>query len=346
MKAALTREEHRTSNVQHRRSNDGGRAMEVTLRRNGGWRPSVLFGDLPILRLRFDIRHVEGARLPKHKGSAWRGLIGWEVQRLVCPFDRRPACGACAIRDYCPYFLLFEGKSKTPGLLDAPRGYVLYAPPDDGDDASELYLTLAGRCAKFLPVFIKALFDGQTAGLGAGRFPYRVLSGAEMLPDGSERKLPADPNAHLDVQGPFPLKAWLRQRKGGKRPEAVYLMTPVRLRKQKKYLSEMDWQFFFGCLARRIEALNCMFNNGAPMGKDLWIEMQPRFAGVRLAGAFSWRDLFRYSSRQRKKAPMGGMVGRAVLNGVSDDILEWCRAAEIVHVGKGASMGMGKIEVF
>jgi CRISPR/Cas system endoribonuclease Cas6 (RAMP superfamily) len=56
-----------------------------------------------------------------------------------------------------------------------------------------------------------------------------------------------------------------------------------------------------------------------------------------------WLDLKRYSRRQRKKIPLGGLVGRVYLNNVSSWWLKWWQLASLVHVGKGAGMGLGKI---
>lgn len=307
--------------------------------------PSKLFGDLPLLKLRFQVRHFDGSVLSEHKGSAWRGLIGWELRRLVCPFDRRPDCRRCTIHEYCPYFLLFEDRSAMPGLSDSPRGYVIYAPADDQVEMSELNLTLFGHCTKFLPVFIKAVFDGQSAGLGYARNPYEVLSVVENHPDGHERSLSGDPDDATSVNGPFTLRTWIEQSTGKSDRNSIYLMSPLRLRKKKKYLTDMDWPFFFSCLVRRLENLNCIFNNGAPMGKLLWQKIKPCFNEMNPGGTFSWKELRRYSNRQRRKVPMGGIIGNAQLNGVSGVYLEWLHAASLVHVGKGASMGLGKIDL-
>jgi CRISPR/Cas system endoribonuclease Cas6 (RAMP superfamily) len=54
-------------------------------------------------------------------------------------------------------------------------------------------------------------------------------------------------------------------------------------------------------------------------------------------------DYSRYSSRQHKKVPMGGLTGTAVLGASETWCLPWLQAASLIHVGKGASMGLGKV---
>jgi hypothetical protein len=108
----------------------------------------------------------------------------------------------------------------------------------------------------------------------------------------------------------------------------------------------MDWPFYFESLARRLEALHCLFHEGQPMGKEAWLALKEgfRFNGS-IRGDLRWRDLSRFSGRQKQKIPMGGLVGEAVMDKPSRAAMAWWRAAELVHVGKGVVMGLGKVEI-
>lgn len=310
--------------------------------------PTDLFGDLPVQQVRFQVVLPPDAALPPFAGSAWRGLIGWELQRLVCPFDRRPACASCTIQDHCPYFLLLEKKSDVPGLRESPKGYVFYSPLDSQEASErELWITLFGSCARFLPVLAKAIFRGRRAGIGAGRWPYELVSWEEASPDRGCLSLPLDPEGYQETRGPFPLRDWLRPGPGGDEIERARFATPVRLRRKGNYLNRMDWPFFFGGLVRRLEALHRVFHDGEPLGKDRWLALQEGFSKVNgIADQLRWFDLKRYSNRQRRKVPMGGLFGDVDLSDPSPWIREWWRAAELAHVGKGASMGLGKVKIF
>lgn len=52
--------------------------------------PATLFGDLPVLRLRMEYSVDDPELLPDCLGSSWRGVLGWQVQWLCCPFPERP----------------------------------------------------------------------------------------------------------------------------------------------------------------------------------------------------------------------------------------------------------------
>lgn len=309
--------------------------------------PADLFGGLPIQQIRCRVALPSDAKLPPFTGSAWRGLIGWELQRLVCPFDRRPACTACTIQNHCPYFLLLEKKSDMAGLRESPKGYVFHSPFDvQGASERELHITLFGSCTRFLPVVAKAVFRAGRSGIGAGRWPYEVVSWEEVGPDQTRVSLPLDPEGYQEARGPFPLGDWLRSASEPDEIERVRFATPVRLRRQGNYLNRMDWPFFFGSLVRRLEALHCIFNEGDLLGKDRWLALQAGFSKINgITDRLRWYDLKRYSNRQRRKVPMGGLFGDVDLSDSPAWLGEWWRAAAVVHVGKGAAMGLGKIKI-
>lgn len=309
--------------------------------------PEALFGDLPLVRWQFHIRMDPDASLPGFTGSAWRGLIGWQVQRLVCPFKSRPMCRDCTISKHCPYALLIEESTPLPGLSESPRGYVTDPGEPDAQGEQVLGLTLFGTCTRFLPVLIMAIFEGGRTGIGMERHPYTVARMEEMLPDGRGVPVPLQPEGDLSTAGPFSLGEWIAAGPEPRPEMEIGLLTPVRLRKRGKYMGEMDWEFYFASLVRRLEALWVIFGQGEPLGKERWLAVREgfRFNG-KIEAELRWQDLARYSSRQRKKVPMGGLVGRVRLKDPSPVEVAWWRAAELVHVGKGAAMGLGKVKIF
>ena len=133
------------------------------------------FGNLPLLRMRFYIKFSDHRILPDLTGSAWRGLIGWKLKKLICPFEKRSRCNECSIADYCPYYVLYEQKSSFPGLSDTPKGYVLFP---DYEAKRWRYgietLLWWGIVQKFSAVIAKAVLDGQETGIGIERSPYQI----------------------------------------------------------------------------------------------------------------------------------------------------------------------------
>jgi hypothetical protein len=56
-------------------------------------------------------------------------------------------------------------------------------------------------------------------------------------------------------------------------------------------------------------------------------------------------DWERYSSRQKTRMKMGGLMGEITYGGPVAAFEPFLRAGEILHVGKGTSFGLGKYEI-
>jgi len=319
--------------------------------------PAKLFPKLRLLRLSLHISANNGLPPQFYLGSTWRGILGWELKRLVCPFSKSTKCLDCLIQDNCPYHVLFEKKTELPGILDAPRGYVLYSPlaPDSQD--LQLEITLLGTCAGFAPAVLQALVLAQKRGLGKEHLQFRIQETVEFTPSGTNcLSKKQDPLTRL--QGPFSLSDWLRELPQQQASSyRLRLPTPLRLRRQGKYLGELDLSFMFLCLARRLEALSCIFSQGQPLGRKQWLELDHFFKSLQENGAgngknsafvhkdLKWDDFARFSRRQKKKVPLGGLVGECWFESDMPNLQRWLKCAELVHVGKGAAMGLGKVKI-
>lgn len=89
---------------------------------------------------------------------------------------------------------------------------------------------------------------------------------------------------------------------------------------------------------------------GAGLGG--WEGAEPALGGgesaanaVRLAAVdLCWRDWQRWSNRQERKMTLGGFVGTVDLEGDLRPFVPLLRTAEVLHVGKGATFGLGHLE--
>jgi len=48
--------------------------------------PDTLYPELKILRTNIKVSSSQDIPVDFYFGSTWRGLIGWELQRLICPY--------------------------------------------------------------------------------------------------------------------------------------------------------------------------------------------------------------------------------------------------------------------
>lgn len=310
--------------------------------------PSVvdLFGSLEILQLRvhYSLDRTEG--LPRYLGSAWRGAIGANLKRLTCPFPERRECGACIIREHCPYFALYEKSGEIHSAKDGVRPYVFY--PHSGANSAptpnfSLDVSLFGSAVCYLPILWQAILMTAETGLGADRRSFEI-SRIEQQTAGTWYSLPVDSEGFRQSRGPLKLSDCLGAPPCF--PWRFRLMTPVRLRRQGRYLSQMDWAFFLAGIAQRLETLLVQFQQGRPMGAEAWKKLQGLFQlEAKIVHSLHWQDWQRYSNRQRRKVPMGGLVGAFTIEQAPASWWPWLEAAVLTHVGKGAAMGMGRLVV-
>jgi hypothetical protein len=67
---------------------------------------------------------------------------------------------------------------------------------------------------------------------------------------------------------------------------------------------------------------------------------------VRIAAAdLRWHDWQRWSQRQNAAMMLGGVLGSLTLEGDLAPFVPLLRTAEVVHVGKGATFGLGKLSL-
>jgi CRISPR/Cas system endoribonuclease Cas6 (RAMP superfamily) len=67
-------------------------------------------------------------------------------------------------------------------------------------------------------------------------------------------------------------------------------------------------------------------------------------AALRSLPHVACHDWERYSNRQQRKVTLGGLLGTLDLEGdIPEDLATLLRTAEILHVGKGATFGLGRI---
>jgi CRISPR-associated endoribonuclease Cas6 len=316
---------------------------------------------LPYLRLRIALRAQAPAQLPPYHGSLLRGAFGHALRRAVCAFGPAAPCAGCRLRRACAYPLLFEPliEGEPPpllrGLRQAPRPYVFEpgtaafstapagpAAPLPAGGLLPFDLLLFGRAAGLAPFALLAIEDMAAAGLGRGRTPFALDRAAALEPGGAWRELrgagggdPGDlPPPSLPSPAPLPERLRLR------------FLTPARLQVRGRLAAEIGFRDLAFALLRRTLEVAHFHLPGAAVD---WNRVRPlldQAAGVQVtAGDLAWRDWRRYSNRQQAEMVLGGLVGSLTLEGDLAPFGPLLRTGEVLHVGKGATFGLGRIAV-
>lgn len=309
-------------------------------------------------KLDFILRTLEPIRLPPYKGSTFRGGFGNAFKRVVCVF-RNKECRDCPIIKECSYAYIFETPApEVSGVFNMekyetiPHPFIIEPPEEtrtDYETGSEISfgLVLIGKAIDYLSYFIMAFEYLGQIGIGQGRGKYklvRVEMDGNLVYEGDGRVL--NPGLFKTIE--IPEKDLSTHDFAEDNPEReliLKLITPVRIKYQREFISKLEFHVLITNLLRRFALLNFYHgDNKIPewnhkklieMSKAIQIEKNEA----------SWVDWERYSHRQKVKMKLGGLIGRVIYKGHMAEFMPLLKAGEIFHVGKGTSFGLGKYRI-
>lgn len=307
---------------------------------------------VPYLRLAFELRAVAPAVLPAYKGSMLRGAFGHALRRMVCVMGPGQECGGCRLRRECVNTRLFETfiEGEPPpflhGLPTSPRPYI-FEPHDDERQLApgeplRFDLLLIGQAIALQTFAILAVERMAEAGLGRARHRFAVKRVACREPDGSWREIVAGAAGGSQAPGAPSLAATSL-------PDSsraiLRFLTPARLKIHDRLVATVGFRALaFAMLRRTLELAH--FHVPEAVIDWSFRALLEAAAGVRVKSSnLRWHDWQRYSNRQACTMSLGGFVGEIELEGDLAPFAHLLRTAEILHVGKGATFGLGKVEI-
>jgi hypothetical protein len=304
---------------------------------------------LPYLRLHFTLRALAAAHLPSYKGSMLRGAFGHALRRTVCAMGPEQPCESCRLRQACVHPRIFETfiEGEPPpllrGLTSAPRPYV-FEPGDFQEDFAAgdplaFDLILIGQAVDLQAYVLLAVERMARSGLGVSRTPFELARAEARTPDGAPLPLFADSRATGPAAPPsLPSRAGFEASR-----TTIRLLTPLRLKERGHLAATLDVRSLVLAMIRRTLELAWFHVPGAAID---WTfrPLLDRAAALPSTSSLAWHDWERYSSRQQRKVTLGGLLGTLEIAGeIPDDLAPLFRTAEILHVGKGATFGLGRI---
>lgn len=321
---------------------------------------------LPIMRSRLTLRLLEDTTLPPYKGALLRGGFGYAFQRASCPQPCWGASERCAVQALCPYRWVFETPhpphvAQLHDLHDVPRPFVIEPPLDHkrqyaAGDALEPGLVLIGRGIDYLPYFLYSFENLGRMGLGRTHARFRLErvealrpwqpTGLAIYQDG---RVMARTENREPRTGTLPIydAAAITARAAALPADLrLTLRTPMRVKARGDWLRAIDLPAIVQSMCWRLNAL-ATFHGGGPWPVDHRALVEQARSIVVEQQQVQWVDWERTSTRgeQPRAMKLGGIVGSAVLRGVPPDVRALLLAGSIVHVGKAAVFGHGKIAV-
>lgn len=314
-------------------------------------------GHLRLAAYRFVVEAESDIYLPGYIGSTLRGGLGHALRLKVC-LTGLPECALCPLRTRCLYPYVFETdlalqSATPPGRGDVPRPYVLVLPDptptnlQPGEQFS-FGLTLMGPVAQDLPYFLHAFQGFGETGVGRSRGRFRVARVEQLHPgrapaviwDGVQ--LTMSPDIDRATTGGEIAKSWTLP---GVRRVDIRFLTPTRFKSSGRFVSSgPTFSVLIGRLLDRLEGIS-LYHHGAPLAIDFraW---RKRAEEIQLTPSdVRWHDWTRYSNRQLTEMQLGGLVGSVTYTGDLEPFLPFLGIGEWLHVGKGATFGLGRYRV-
>ncbi|MBC7362873.1 MAG: CRISPR system precrRNA processing endoribonuclease RAMP protein Cas6 [Candidatus Aminicenantes bacterium] len=310
-----------------------------------------------LAKYEFSIVPEDELELPPYKGSTLRGGFGSVFRKISCLDKKLITCKRCLLKDKCPYSYIFETSPRPDSnflknLEDIPRPFIIEPPLDDktlftNAETIKFTLILIGRAVEFLPYFIVTFKELGKEGIGKGRKKFKLVeirsiylknanqeiiySSRDQLIKNLDRRFTwADLiNSYLADNNVLKTK-WI----------SVKFLTPTRLKYKDEFVSLPEFHIVFRALLRRIANL-AHFHCGETLNID-FNSLIRRATKIKIEEAnVNWVDWERYSFAQGTKMKMGGFVGQVRYKGDLETFLPFLLLGEYVHVGKGATFGLG-----
>jgi len=324
-----------------------------------------LFRKLPVIRLEFQLKAEERVILPGFLGSTLRGAFGHSLKLSACRSKGKP-CQSCLLPLDCWYGWLFETVSPNGGEVlakhqDAPRPFII-TPPLDGQLGPERRLrrgemvtfsmTLLGGAVNGLPYAVYGIEEMARGGLGVRRGLFSLSDVFSLSLHGERTSLDYEPSTkHINLMKTevYTVEDLFIRRMAElpTTPDRLKLsfLTRARIRVQDQLQDSIDFASLIRFLWRRVSLLLEIHGSGHP-ALDRNGMMAAADKVRNLATAIMPHEVWRSSNRQGRRLHQDGFLGEVIFEGEGlERFLPLLLAGETLHVGSGATFGLGKYQV-
>lgn len=209
-------------------------------------------------------------------------------------------------------------------------------------------LVLIGKGIDYLPYFIYAFDELGRTGLGRDRARFSLAEvGGESASDGEGAWQPIYRGDRKVLSDGFRVRTGRylfnhAHAHDHDLPHTITLrfLTPARLRFDEALATRLDFHVLIRNLLRRLSTLS-YFHCGRQLDLDFKGLIARAEQVTTEKAELRWVDWQRYSTRQKTKITMGGLVGQASYSGSLVEFLPFLRLGELVHLGKGTVFGLG-----
>ena len=323
--------------------------MAVEKKTEDNLRP-VLEG-LPGRVIRFRLRPEEQVIFPGFPGVTIRGALCSVMKDLVC-VSRQSDCRDCCVQRQCAFARLFVSMPPEDAEMmklypSRPHPFVLRYPEGWGRRAKYrgpfgFAIHLLGDAVDCLPFIVKTVQQLGENGLGAGRGRFELDAVRAVTRSGEVDLLPETDEAP-DVP-PICSYPSADQKRESDDTLSIRLVTPARVRKDGSVARKLEPETLVAHLLRRLSAL-AYFNGGGQPDLDFRGLVEEAGDAEIARDETIWESYERYSGRQDRTMPFGGLLGKIEYRGLSPMLAELIAAGSFIGAGRHTTFGFGHYRV-
>lgn len=317
----------------------------------------INFKNFYLSKYTFILTPKEELELPPYKGSTLRGGFGRIFHDLSCKDKRRNECRGCILRDKCPYSYIFDTSPQFDApylkkIEDIPRPFIIEPPFEEKTkifpgETLNFNLILVGKAIDYLPYFVVAFKELGKVGIGKNRKKF-LLEKIKANGFKNEEEIAIYSSEDEVIKAVECKFTWAEIIEKSRRQRGVldsrYLtlkfITPTRIKYQDKFVSVPEFHVIIRNLLRRISNLS-YFHCGEKLNINFkyLIDQSTKIKTEKID--VNWVEWERYSFIQERRMKLGGFIGEVIYKGDLSRFLPFLLLGEYIHVGKGATFGLG-----
>jgi len=246
-------------------------------------------------------------------GSSIRGVLGVALKKVVC-INPSFNCKECFAKDNCVYYDFYESD------------FAKFRLKINLSSKLEFKIILFEETIKEAPFIISGIYKAfREIGLTKQRIKidnFIILYNNQLVFDKEFKKFENTPlNFEIrEIKKDFTLK----------------INTPIRIKENNKFVRD-DIK-----LETIIRSINHRFNK-LKNSEIKKLDFTPKYEEVYKNLYF--KDLIRYSNRQKTKMKLGGILGEIIYKNVDEESFKLLKLGELIGVGKQVTFGLGDIRI-
>jgi len=278
------------------------------------------------LPMKISLVSLETASLPAYLGSTLRGAIGQALHHDTTAFN-----------------YLYNNRTLDGNTQDTVNPYVIIPPAicDDPYHTGEelnFHILLLGDAAQYTQSLVNALQSIQKLELGASRYPFELKKITHSL---DQRVIWQNGLYYANAvrSSILPYRSLSDISK-----VTIRMQTPLRIRRDGVLLETIDFPTIIRNIVHRIEAITKRYGGWVDSIEGNRIQTLSSEVKV-IENHLELKDMKRYSNKLREKMDFSGLLGVIQFEGELTPFVPWLYAAQILHIGRNTTFGMGRIEV-